>query len=157
MICPSLNADDLYPPPSCFYPFNSVPLSLNAYSELGPDHEWQTAVDHRTRVGSGCPMCSGVALSVTNSLAAVDELVASQWHPTNHRKRAGPISWTVLGQDRITVRLRSPYSADPVSQKRRLWSIGENIPSPGNAHSLPLKSLDLPKKLVYGGWKPFIR
>ncbi|SVA53040.1 uncharacterized protein METZ01_LOCUS105894 [marine metagenome] len=51
---------------------------------MGPDHEWQTAVDHRTRVGSGCPMCSGVALSVTNSLAAVDELVASQWHPTNN-------------------------------------------------------------------------
>jgi len=66
------------------HPHVSIPLSLTAYSELGPDHEWQTAVDHRTRVGSGCPMCSGVALSVTNSLAAVDELVASQWHPTNN-------------------------------------------------------------------------
>ena len=108
-------------------------------------------------MGSGCPMCSGAALSVTNSLAAVDELVASQWHPTNHRKKAGPISWTVLEQDQITVRLRSLNSTGPVSHKRRLWPIGENIPSPSNAHSLLLKSLNLPKKLVYGGWKPFIR
>ena len=35
-------------------------------------------------MGSGCPMCSGAALSVTNSLAAVDGLIASQWHPTNN-------------------------------------------------------------------------
>jgi len=95
--------------------------------------------------------------NILTSLAAVDELVASQWHPTNHQKKAGHISWTVLGQDQITARLRSPYSAGPVSHKRRLWPIGENIPSPSNAHSLLLKSLNLPKKLVYGGWKPFIR
>ena len=50
----------------------------------GPDHEWQTTVDARTRVGSGCPMCSNKALSVTNSLATVNELVASQWHPTKN-------------------------------------------------------------------------
>ena len=117
----------------------------------------QTVVDYRASVRLGRPMCSGAALLVTNSFASVDELVASQWHPTNHRKKAGPIRRTVLGQDQITVRLRSPYSAGPVSHKRRLWPIGEKIPSPSNAHSLLLKSLNFPKKFVYRGWKPFIR
>ena len=50
----------------------------------GPDHEWQAVVDVRTRTGSGCPMCFGRAVSVTNSLSALYPQVAREWHPTKN-------------------------------------------------------------------------
>jgi Zn finger protein HypA/HybF involved in hydrogenase expression len=51
----------------------------------GPDHEWQAIVGSRTGPHpNGCPFCSSVRVSVTNSLATCYPLVAAQWHPTKN-------------------------------------------------------------------------
>ncbi|SVE50694.1 uncharacterized protein METZ01_LOCUS503548, partial [marine metagenome] len=50
----------------------------------GDDHEWQTMPGHRTGNESGCPCCSGLQVSVTNSLEALFPEVAAQWHPTRN-------------------------------------------------------------------------
>ena len=50
----------------------------------GPDHEWQTSPNNRTSHGSGCPMCSGFLVSVTNSLATRRPDIAGEWHPTKN-------------------------------------------------------------------------
>ena len=52
----------------------------------GPDHEWQTKVEDRTRKANGCPFCRGRRLSITNALARVAPEVAKQWHPTKNGK-----------------------------------------------------------------------
>jgi hypothetical protein len=44
----------------------------------GPDHEWQSTIDKRTRRGNGCPFCRGLKASVTNSLATRHPDIASQ-------------------------------------------------------------------------------
>ena len=49
-----------------------------------PDHEWETTVDNRTRMRSGCPCCSGRKASVSNSLATLFPTIAAQWHPTKN-------------------------------------------------------------------------
>ena len=44
---------------------------------------WETAVDKRTRAGSGCPACAGQAVVPgANDLATVRPDLAAQWHPT---------------------------------------------------------------------------
>ncbi len=53
----------------------------------GPDHEWEASCNNRTNArtgGSGCPFCSGSALSITNSLATLYPEIAAQWHPTKN-------------------------------------------------------------------------
>jgi hypothetical protein len=50
----------------------------------GPDHVWIAAVSARMARGSGCPFCTGRAVSVTNSLAKRAPAVAKQWHPTKN-------------------------------------------------------------------------
>lgn len=50
----------------------------------GPDHEWEVAVISRTSSKSGCPYCTGLKLSVTNSLAARYPDIASELHPTKN-------------------------------------------------------------------------
>jgi hypothetical protein len=52
----------------------------------GPDHEWYAHVWSRTRAIApvGCPFCSGLRASVTNSLAALAPRLARQWHPTKN-------------------------------------------------------------------------
>ncbi|HEY3817721.1 MAG TPA: zinc-ribbon domain-containing protein [Polyangiaceae bacterium] len=49
----------------------------------GPDHVWRARVCFRTRAAKpvGCPFCSGLRGSTTNSLAALAPAVARQWHP----------------------------------------------------------------------------
>jgi hypothetical protein len=49
----------------------------------GPDHEWRTMVRERHR-GRGCPFCTNVRVSVTNSLAARFPKIARDWHPTKN-------------------------------------------------------------------------
>ena len=51
--------------------------------DKGPDHEWGAQVKARTR-GTGCPMCKGDSVSITNSLASLFPEVAAQWHPTKN-------------------------------------------------------------------------
>ena len=49
--------------------------------ELG--HEFQSTVAHRTRMGSGCPYCTGRrVLEGFNDLAFRHPYLAKQWHPT---------------------------------------------------------------------------
>lgn len=52
----------------------------------GPDHEWQAAVYSRTSKNTGCPFCSNMRLSVTNSIAAKAPALAKEWHPTKNGK-----------------------------------------------------------------------
>ncbi|MEU8182111.1 zinc-ribbon domain-containing protein [Micromonospora sp. NPDC049047] len=50
----------------------------------GSDHEWSTMAYQRTVVGTGCPCCVNLQLSVTNSLATRRPDLAAQWHPTRN-------------------------------------------------------------------------
>jgi len=50
----------------------------------GLDHEWQSTVSNRTTSGQGCPCCSGLKVSVTNSLTAIFPEIAAEWHPTKN-------------------------------------------------------------------------
>jgi hypothetical protein len=51
---------------------------------VGPDHEWEAPLERRTRVGTGCPYCSGQRVSVSNALASLRPDIAAQWHPTQN-------------------------------------------------------------------------
>ena len=44
-------------------------------------HEWQADIVQRTRVGTGCPFCSGYRVTPERTLAAVAPAVARTWHP----------------------------------------------------------------------------
>lgn len=46
----------------------------------GPDHEWRASPANRVRGGHGCPFCSGMRASVTNSVASLRPDLARQWH-----------------------------------------------------------------------------
>ena len=56
--------------------------------DVADDHEWYISPGQRQRKGaimtSGCPMCSGHQLSITNCLATVNPELAKQWHPTKN-------------------------------------------------------------------------
>ncbi len=46
-------------------------------------HEYQAAVSHRSKHGSGCPYCANrKVLFGFNDLATVEPNIAAQWHPT---------------------------------------------------------------------------
>jgi very-short-patch-repair endonuclease len=47
----------------------------------GPDHEWLQSPSVRTLMGTGCPSCQGLQVSVTNSLATQYPHLAKEWHP----------------------------------------------------------------------------
>ena len=51
--------------------------------EKGDDHEWQINVYKRSS-GTGCPICSGKIIVVSNCLASVNAKLASEWHPTKN-------------------------------------------------------------------------
>jgi hypothetical protein len=46
-------------------------------------HEWEAIVKSRSN-GCGCPYCSSQKVSKTNSLAAINPLLAKEWHPTKN-------------------------------------------------------------------------
>ncbi|MFC1597080.1 DUF4268 domain-containing protein [Planctomycetota bacterium] len=51
----------------------------------GPDHEWRAMPSSRTgNKKSGCPFCSGLKASVTNSLASLHPEIAAEWHPAKN-------------------------------------------------------------------------
>ncbi len=50
----------------------------------GDDHEWESTLSNRTSNRKGCPCCSGLQVSVTNSLEVLFPEVAEQWHPTKN-------------------------------------------------------------------------
>jgi hypothetical protein len=51
--------------------------------DKGDDHEWQINVYKRSS-GTGCPICSGKIVVVSNCLATVNPKLASEWHPTKN-------------------------------------------------------------------------
>lgn len=46
--------------------------------------EWTTAIEHRTREGTGCPACSGRVATLKTSLRACFPKIAAEWHPTKN-------------------------------------------------------------------------
>ena len=48
-------------------------------------HSYEASVSNRT-MGKGCPYCAGQKVSPEMSLAAVNEDLASQWHPTMNKE-----------------------------------------------------------------------
>jgi hypothetical protein len=53
--------------------------------KAGPDHRWRADVANRVR-GAGCPFCTNLCVSVTNSLETCHPEIAKQWHPTHNGK-----------------------------------------------------------------------
>ena len=49
-----------------------------------PLHEWEAEVQSRTRLGTGCPMCSGRTATPTTSLLVLYPDLAAEWHPTKN-------------------------------------------------------------------------
>ena len=50
----------------------------------GPDHEWQAAIEYRTKQRNICPLCRGLKISITNSLSTLYPDIAPEWHPTRN-------------------------------------------------------------------------
>jgi len=49
----------------------------------GDDHEWEAIINSR-RNGVGCPVCRGLKVVPSNSLATLNPKIAKQWHPTKN-------------------------------------------------------------------------
>lgn len=49
-----------------------------------PTHEWQRVVNVRTKHNTGCPLCSGQAVTPERSLAGCYPKIAAEWHPTKN-------------------------------------------------------------------------
>lgn len=49
-----------------------------------PTHEWQRVVNVRTKRNTGCPLCSGQAVTLERSLAVCFPKIAAEWHPTKN-------------------------------------------------------------------------
>ena len=52
--------------------------------QKGPDHEWEQTPNVRRSMGTGCPFCQNLAVSVNNSLPSLYPEIATQWHPTKN-------------------------------------------------------------------------
>ena len=64
-------------PPSNFSPFSGKKVWwVCAYG-----HEWEAVIGNRTRLGSGCPYCSG--RRVTTSFADIYPSLVPEWHSKN--------------------------------------------------------------------------
>jgi len=52
----------------------------------GSDHVWRAEVSYRARAVKpvGCPCCSGLRASTTNSIASLAPHLAREWHPTKN-------------------------------------------------------------------------
>jgi len=52
---------------------------------MGPDHVWSTTVNSRTSPPeTGCPYCSGIAPSVTNSIVTQNRVALETFHPLSN-------------------------------------------------------------------------
>ncbi len=67
-------------------PYNILP-SINKKvwwkCSKNPSHEWEAKVNNRSN-GRGCPICSNRKISTSNCLAALNPLLAKEWHPTKN-------------------------------------------------------------------------
>jgi hypothetical protein len=48
-------------------------------------HVWSALIASRTRLGTGCPACSGRVATPTTSLRVCFPSIAAQWHPVKNR------------------------------------------------------------------------
>lgn len=48
------------------------------------NHEWEADIGSRSKNKRGCPYCSGLKFTSTNSLAYINPQLASEWHPTKN-------------------------------------------------------------------------
>ena len=67
-------------------------------------HEWQSIVESRTRIGAGCPACSGRAPTPVRNLLVCHPKLAKEWHPTKN--------------------LVLPHEVSPRSAKNAWWRCG---------------------------------
>ena len=51
--------------------------------EKGNDHEWEATIGDRS-TGTGCPICSGRKIVLSNCLATLKPDLAKEWHPTKN-------------------------------------------------------------------------
>mgnify|MGYP006076499191 CR=1 FL=1 len=51
----------------------------------GDDHEWEASIGKRNK-GTGCPMCAGRIVVLSNCLATLNPPLASEWHPSKNGK-----------------------------------------------------------------------
>jgi hypothetical protein len=49
----------------------------------GDDHEWISTVNNRTN-GTGCSICKGLQVVLSNCLATLHPKIAKEWHPTKN-------------------------------------------------------------------------
>jgi len=77
--------------------------------DKGYDHEWQTSILARS-YGTGCPVCSGHKVTVSNCLATLNPDLAKEWHPTKNEDL-------------------SPYEVVQMTHKKVWWKCNQ-----GNDH-----------------------
>ena len=68
--------------------------------DKGSDHEWCASCDQRVRKESGCPMCSGHSVAMSNCLATLNPELAEQWHPTKNGNKK-PSDFTVSSAEKV--------------------------------------------------------
>ena len=72
-------------------------------------HVWLAAVSSRTRLGSGCPFCSGRRATSTCNLAIADPVLALEWHP----EKNGPLRpGEVTPHSKVVVWWQCPTRSD---------------------------------------------
>lgn len=49
----------------------------------GDDHEWEAVIANRSK-GSGCPVCSGLKFTKSQSLGVLNPELAKEWHPSKN-------------------------------------------------------------------------
>lgn len=82
--------------------------------KTNPDHVWFACVSNRTHNGTGCPYCSGTAVSELNCLTVHFPELAKFWHPTKNGKlKPSDVSF----KSQKIFWWRCPQSAEHVWQK----------------------------------------
>lgn len=87
---------------------NLTPADITCYSnkkvwwqcKIAPSHVYETAVNNRTRLGSGCPYCAGKKVSADNNLAVRFPEIAALWHPRKNSKLT-PFDVTAFSTKRV--------------------------------------------------------
>ena len=74
--------------------------------DKGSDHEWESVVSNRTTLGRGCPFCSNLKVSGTNSLGNLHPEIIDEWHP----EKNGDVT---------------PYDVVALSGKKYWWKCDE--------------------------------
>lgn len=59
--------------------------SKKVWWQCSKGHEWDAIISNRTRLGRGCPYCTGQRVLVGETdLASVNPELAKEWHPTKN-------------------------------------------------------------------------